>query len=77
MRMIYRAYWKKKTSPEKATPYHGFIRAIDKTDARRIMNENLDTQQFEVTDVTEAAEHMITPQSLTINFRNISQYTSF
>lgn len=74
--MIFRAYWKLKSSPEKSTPHVGFVRATDKEDARRIMEENLDIQ-YEVIDVTEAAEHMITPQAITINFRNTSQYTAF
>jgi hypothetical protein len=75
--MIYRAYWKAKTAPAKATPIIGFVKAADPKDARRIMEENLDTTNYEVTDITEAAEHMITPQSITINFRNTSQYTAF
>lgn len=72
--MIFRAYWKSKTAPEGATPYCGFVMADHRGEARRIMEENLDTMCYEVTEVTEAAMHMVTPQSITINFQNTSQY---
>jgi len=74
--MIYRAYWKKKTSPEYVAGHCGYVKACSKSDARRIVEENLDSA-YEVTEVIEAAEHMITPQSITINFRNTSEYSIF
>ena len=52
------------------------MKACSESDARRITEENLDSA-YEVTEVMEAAEHMITPQSITINFRNTSEYTIF
>lgn len=72
--MIFRAYWKSKAAPDSAIPHCGFVKAVDKVDARRIVEESLDTRNYEVTDVTEAAMHMVTPQSITINFQNTSQY---
>lgn len=74
--MIYRAYWKMKTSPEYVPGHFGYVKACSESDARRIVQENLDSA-YEVIEITEAAEHMITPQSITINFRNTSEYTIF
>jgi hypothetical protein len=75
--MLYRAYWKRRGAPDKVTPSSGFVRATDHDDAKRIMEENLDTTMYEVKDITEAADHMITPQSITVNFRNTCEYARF
>lgn len=72
--MIFRAYWKRKDSPDGALPSLGYVKAEDKADARRIMEEVLDCSVTEIVDITEAAMHMVTPQSITINFENTSQY---
>lgn len=75
--MIFRAYWKSKSAPKTAISFSGFVKATDENDAKRIMEENLDTNRYEVIRVVEAVEHMISPQAITINFRNTSEYKVF
>lgn len=74
--MLFKAYWKRKTAPPQVAGNCGFVRAESEKDARRIMQENL-SSEFEVTDVHEAQEHQITPQAITVNFRNTSEYALF
>lgn len=73
---IFRANWKRTTDKEYKAGYWGFIKAADKEDARRIMQENLQ-DGYEVLEITPAQEHQITPQAICVNFANESTYERF
>ena len=71
---IFRVYWKNKNFPKSAPDAIGYIRAADEADAKRIAEENLDTRIYKVVFVSSAAEHMVTPKSITFNFCNTAEY---
>ena len=73
---LYQCFWKDRNAPIGTPPSCGFVWAEDEDDARRIMQENLDST-YEVSEVHPAQESSITPQSLTINFRNEKEYELF
>lgn len=70
--MIFLVYW---TSP-RGGKAHGYVKAKNEEDAKNIM-EMILQRECKVTEIHEAKLHQITPQSLTINFENQSEYTSF
>ncbi len=70
---IFRVYWREKTAPKEKLDYWGFVKAESEEDALRITNSMLD-DQHEATEAHEAAEHMITPRSITLNFENKAEY---
>lgn len=70
---IFRVYWREKTAPKEKLDYWGFVKAESEEDALRITNGMLD-DQHEATEAHEAAEHMITPRSITLNFENKAEY---
>lgn len=74
--MLFMATWKQKAAPQQAVGSRGFVKAESEKDARRIMQENLDSA-YEVTGIYPAQEHQITPQAITVNFRNTSEYRLF
>lgn len=54
----------------------GYVKANSREEAYEITQSKL-RKGGEVTAVYEASENWITPQSLTINFRNTAEYTLF
>lgn len=54
----------------------GFLKAKDETEARSILKTLLKPGCV-IKRITEAFEHQITPQSLTLNFANTTDYTLF
>ena len=54
----------------------GFLKAKDMIDAHGILKTMLKPDCI-VKTITEAYEHQITPQSLTINFANTTDYELF
>ena len=54
----------------------GFLKAKDETEARSILKTLLKPECV-IKRITEAFEHQITPQSLTLNFANTADYTLF
>lgn len=73
---VFRAYWKRTTDKEYKAGRWGFIKATDKEDARRIMQQNLQSG-YEVVEITEAHEHQITPSAICVNFANESEPLGF
>lgn len=73
---VFQCFWKSRSAPNGTPPFSGFVRAVDQADARHIVKDNLDSD-YEVTEVQPAQESSITPQSLTINFRNDKEYELF
>ena len=67
--MIFLAYWKDKGR----NTYHGFVKADNRYEAKKILDNDLD-RGFYVTAIYKADESQITPQSLTCNFQNTSEY---
>lgn len=65
--MIFKVLWRRKMFP-KATPNCGFVNAVDKDDAQRIMKGNL-SSDYEIVDAIEADPILVTPESITLNFR--------
>ena len=66
---IFKAYWKRKGIPKWYPVIAGFVMATDKTDAKRIVTENINSQ-YEVVEVTPAEMYMIAQQDITINFQH-------
>lgn len=54
----------------------GFLKAKDETDARTILKTLLKPGCV-IKRIVEAFEHQITPQSLTLNFANTTDYELF
>ena len=54
----------------------GFLKAKNENDARNILKTTL-TPGCIVKTITKAYEHQITPQSLTLNFANTTDYELF
>ncbi len=73
---LFKVYWKKTGEKEYKAGHWGFVKAADKEDAKLITQQTLQGGN-EVTDVTEAYEHQITPSAICINFANKSEYTLF
>lgn len=71
--MLYMCYWKMKNT---SVNPHGFVRADSLEDAEQIMRASLN-KDCEIVSITQAREHWITPQSITINFPNITDYVLF
>ena len=71
--MLFICCWK---DPWTKRPYQGFVKAKDADEARKIMWENL-MAGCELTHIDPADESLITPQSLTINFPNMTDYELF
>lgn len=72
---IFRAYWKEVGKEYKAGHW-GYIKARDKEDARRIMQDNLQ-DGYEVEQITDAYEHQITMQAICVNFPNTAEPLGF
>ena len=72
---LFRAYWKE-TGKEYKAGHWGFIKAVDKEDARCVMQQNLQTG-YEVTEITDAHEHQITMQAICVNFPNTAEPLGF
>lgn len=70
---IYEVYWMNKETRER---HHGYCKANSHDNAFDIVQSRLQPGYI-VTHVYEASESRITPQSLTINFPNTSEYTTF
>lgn len=68
---IYQVYWMNK---ETRARHFGYCKADSHDEARNVVQEKLQPGCI-VTHVYEASENWITPQSLTINFPNTSEYT--
>ncbi len=73
---LFRVYWKKTGEKEYKAGHWGFVKAKDKEDAQRIMQQNLQNGN-EVTEVFEAYEHQITPSAICVNFANKSEPLGF
>lgn len=71
--MIYIVYWRNK---ENRIAHHGYVKAKSHDDAYDITMANLQ-KGYEVTAVYAASENQITPQSITINFPNTTEYRLF
>lgn len=71
--MLFICCWK---DPWRKWPHQGFVKAKDADEARKIMCENL-MAGCELTQIDPADESLITPQSLTINFPNLTDYELF
>lgn len=69
---IFLAYWK----DESRNTYHGFVKAENRYEAKKIVDNCLDKGWY-VTAIYKADESCITPQSLTVNFLNTSEYKLF
>lgn len=72
---IWQAYWRDRGTG-KRVPAPGYVRAESRDEAYDIVKSMLH-EGYEVTAVYEASENWITPQSLTLNFPNESEYTLF
>ena len=73
---VFRAYWKRTTDKEYKAGHWGYIKARDKEDARRIMQQNLQ-DGYEVEQITDAYEHQITTQAICVNFPNTAEPLGF
>lgn len=71
--MLYMCCW---MNEEKTMQAHGFVKAKSPERAKQIMLENLQ-KGYEVTEIVPAYECWITPQSLTVNFANMTEYSLF
>ena len=71
--MLYKAYWRNNTDRKR---HHGFVKACDPEKAFDIVTAKLQ-EGFSVVAIYKASESEITPQSLTINFENLTQYKLF
>ena len=60
-----------------ATLCSAFVKAANENDAFRITKEILDSRTCKVLAAHDAEFHQITPQSITLNFRNTSEYNFF
>ena len=65
--LYFRVYFRSKFVSNDVCPNVAFVRAISEIDAKRIMEEIMDTRDYEVVAVTSAKKHMITRDSLVIN----------
>lgn len=73
-KMIFLAYWKDKDR----NTYHGFVKADNRYEAKKILDNGFpEGRGFYVTAIYKADESQITPQSLTYNFPNTSEYKLF
>ena len=70
--MLFAASW---TTSNRQT-CRGFLEAKDMTDAKGIL-KNMLRPGCVVETITKAYEHQITPQSLTLNFANTTDYELF
>ncbi len=70
--MLVRVFWKNKNDSKAVRPFSGYVKALDLLDAERIVSESLDTRLYYVVGSIEVQEHQITPQSITLNFRNFA-----
>ena len=68
---IWQVYWRDRRTG--LDPAHGYVKAESRDDAYDIAKSML-REGYEVTAVYEATENWITPQSLTMNFRNNTDY---
>jgi hypothetical protein len=71
--MIYIAYWRHN---EERISHHGFVIANSRDEAYDIVMSKLQ-KGYQVTHIYNASENQITPQSLTINFPNTTDYHLF
>lgn len=69
--MLFRVYWKYNDSL-----HNGFVRSSNSETATIIAKKKLNPECV-VTDIFNASEHQITPQSVTLNFFNESKYEVF
>lgn len=69
---LYHVSWR----TEGGAIYHGFVRAYNMEYAYDVAKANLNKSCY-ILSISDAYESMITPQSLTINFRNDTDYHSF
>lgn len=70
---IWQVYWRHKKTRE---VNHGYVKAENENQAYNITMGKLQ-RGWTVTAVYPATENMITPQSLTLNFINTTDYTLF
>ena len=70
---IYQVYWRNKTTRE---VNHGYVKAESEKQAYDITMGKLQ-KGWSVSAVYPATENQITPQSLTLNFINATDYTLF
>ena len=73
MKMIFKVFYQKANEKRE---HMAFVNAGNRYDAQRIA-EGLLNKECIVTNVVYGAMHQITPQSLTLNFPNTSEYTLF
>ena len=74
--MLFMCYWRSETERRSSGQACGFIRASSPEEAKKIMQENLQ-EGYEVAEIIPAKEHWITPQSITVNFANTTDYMMF
>lgn len=74
--MLFMCYWRSGAERRSSKQACGFIRAENLDAAREEMQRSLQ-EGYEVTEVIPAKEHWITPQSLTVNFANMADYSLF
>ena len=70
--MIWRVFWKTSDSQS----FGGFVRANTRTGAIRIAGQKLQKGTV-ICGCVEAYSHQITPQSITLNFPNETDYQFF
>lgn len=70
---IYQVYWRHKVNRD---VHFGYVKAVSADAAFDIVTEKL-REGYNVTAVYESSENAITPQSLTINFHNTTDYELF
>lgn len=71
---LWQVYWRDRRTG--LDPVHGYVRAESRDEAYDIAMSMLQ-EGYEVTAVYEATENQITPQSLTVNFVNDTDYDLF
>ena len=69
--MLFKVFWK-----YDGTGYGGFVKANTRTGAIRIAKRLLKHDCI-ITGCVEAYDHQITPQAITLNFPNTTEYKFF
>ena len=68
MMEIYRVSYRSQGLPLMATVYRAYVKACGEADAKRILEENLDTTRYVVTGAIK--ENEIGVSDITVNFRH-------
>ena len=76
MKMLFKCFWRNGKGSAGSHQCCGFIRAESLEDAEKIMRRSLQ-EGCELVETIPAQEHWITPQSLTVNFANMTEYALF